>query len=192
MANIIDIRNADIGMIDKEKIFAIDTNVLIWTHYSKASDPSLNRHPYQVIEYPNFISKLLQNGNKILTTNLNISELCGVVEKNEYRLYKAINGQGNLKFKDFRKIAVERANYKTELDTMIMEIEAAYNNQIEIVEIDQTIISKFQSDICSSQCDIFDYAVIKYLKGIGVIDYISDDKDFGTIDGINLYTTYEV
>ncbi len=192
MANIIDIRNVDIGTIDQEKIFAIDTNALIWTHYSKASDPNLNKHPYQVIEYPNFISKLLQNGNKILTTTLNISELCGVVEKNEYRLYKAINGQANLKFKDFRNIAVERTNYKTELDTMIMEIKAAYNDQIEIVEIDENIISNFQSDICSNRCDVFDYAVIKYLKGIGVTDYISDDKDFETIDGINLYTTYEV
>lgn len=40
-------------------------------------------------------------------------------------------------------------------------------------------------------CDTFDYAVIEYLKSIGIINYISDDKDFCTIDGINLYTTYE-
>jgi predicted nucleic acid-binding protein len=192
MAKIIDIKNIDISKIKSDEVFAIDTNALIWTHYSKASDPNLNKHPYQVIAYPNFISRLLQNGNKIVTTTLNISELCGVVEKNEYELYKAIHSQKNLKFKDYRKQTDQRRSYKEELDTMIMEIKDAYDNQIEIVEIDPAIILSFQSEICNNRCDIFDYAIIEYFKKMRIVNYISDDKDFETIDGINLYTTYEI
>lgn len=190
-ASIIDIKSVDINSIDKNEVFAIDTNVLVWTHYSKASDPSLNRHPYQVIEYPNFVARLLNNGNKLITTVLNITELCGVIEKNQYRIYKAANSCGTLKFKDYRNNASERAIYKNEINNMIMEIKGAYDNQIEIIDITEEKVNAFMSNICNSKCDIFDYVVIEYLKSIGVNNYISDDKDFSSVDGIKLFTTYE-
>lgn len=187
----IDIRKMDISAIDSGKIFALDTNVLLWTHYSKASDPKLKIHPYQVIEYPNFISKLLQNGNRLVTTALNITELFGVVERNEYKMYRAINGS-TLSLKDFRKLAAERIDYKSEIDNMILEIKSSYDNQIKIIEVDENLINSFQSNICKSMCDVFDYAVIEYLKKEGIVDYISDDKDFLSVDGISLYTTSEI
>lgn len=37
-ANVIDINQVDVSKIAKDEVFAIDTNVLIWTHYSKASN----------------------------------------------------------------------------------------------------------------------------------------------------------
>lgn len=190
MANVIDIKTIDIGKVKTNAVFAIDTNALIWTHYSKASNPNLKIHPYQVFEYPNFINKILSNGNKVITTNLNISEMCGVVEKNEFRIYKALNGIKKMSIKDYRKIATERTMYKKELDTMIMEIESAYDKQIEIVKVDEKVISSFQANICTNTCDIFDYAIIEHLKCIGVNNFISDDKDFASIEGIELYTAY--
>lgn len=190
MANIVDIRTVDIADIDTKEVFAIDTNALVWTHYSKASNPSLNKHPYQVIEYPNFINKLLLNGNVMVTTVLNITELCGVVERNEYRIYKEINNLTSFSIKDFRKLEAERNAYKNEIDTMIMEIKSAYDNQIEIIELNEEVIDKYRRNICNN-CDIFDYAVIEYLKQKGINNYISDDKDFSSIDGINLFTTSE-
>ena len=56
---IYDIDKQDISQIDKSTIFALDTNVLYWTHYSRASDPNLKAHPYQVTKYPNFVDVLL-------------------------------------------------------------------------------------------------------------------------------------
>lgn len=191
MANVIDIRGIDISSINPDEVFAIDTNALLWTHYSQASNPCLNKHPYQVIEYPNFINRLLQNGNKLVTTALNITELFGVVERNEYKIYKAVNSQ-NISIKDFRKLSAERNKYKSEIDTMILEIKSSYDNQIEIVEVDENLLSSFQNNICNNICDVFDYAVIEYLKKQNVINYISDDKDFLSIAGISLYTTYEI
>lgn len=190
-ANIVDIRNIDINSIDKKDVFAIDTNVLVWTHYSKASNPSLNRHPYQVIEYPNFVAKLLDNGNKLVTTLLNISEMCGVIEKNQYRIYKATNGCKQLNLKDYRKNASERKIYKNEINNMIMEIKGAYDNQIEIIDLTEEELNAFLNNICNNRCDIFDYVVIEYLKSIGITNYISDDKDFSSVNGIKLFTTYE-
>lgn len=167
-------------------------NALIWTHYSKASSPHINKHPYQVIEYPNFISKLMSNGNKIVTTTLNITELCNVTEHNEYRIYKAINKISSLSFKDFRKIQTERMHYKNEIDTMIMEIKAAYDNQIEIINVSDEIIENYKKELCQNNCDVFDFIAIEHLKKLGIHNYITDDKDFTTVSDINLYTTSEV
>lgn len=192
MANIIDIRNVKKEDILQDEVFAVDTNALIWTHYSKASSPHINKHPYQVIEYPNFISKLMSNGNKIVTTTLNITELCNVTEHNEYRIYKAINKISSLSFKDFRKIQTERMHYKNEIDTMIMEIKAAYDNQIEIINVSDEIIENYKKELCQNNCDVFDFIAIEHLKKLGIHNYITDDKDFTTVSDINLYTTSEV
>ncbi len=191
MAKIIDIRNIKKEDIPQDEVFAVDTNALVWTHYSKASSPHINKHPYQVIEYPNFISKLMSNGNKIVTTTLNITELCNVTEHNEYRIYKAINKISSLSFKDFRKIQTERMNYKNEIDTMIMEIKAAYDNQIEIINVNDEIIENYKNELCQNNCDVFDFIAIEHLKKLGVHNYITDDKDFTTVSDINLYTTSE-
>ena len=191
-ANIIDINKVDIATIDKKEVFAIDTNVLIWTHYSKASNPSLRLNTYQVNDYPNFIDKLLSNGNKIVTTYLNLSELCGVVERNEYRIYKALHGMGNnFKIKDFRDVSEARNDYKVELKNMLLEINATYDSNIDIVEVNDKVIKNFSEGIDDHKCDVFDYAIIQYLKSINIYNYISDDKDYSTIDGINLYRSLQ-
>jgi len=192
MANIIDIRNVNISDISKNEIFAVDTNALFWTHYSKASSPYINKHPYQVIEYPNFISQLIGNGNKIVTTTLNITELCNVTERNEYNIYKATNNVKQLSLKDFRRLQAERSNYKSEIDTMIFEIKTVYDNQIEVIEINDDIINLYKNELCQNSCDVFDYIAIEHLKKIGINNYITDDKDFSSVSGINLYTTSEI
>ncbi len=185
-----DIKSVDTNLINKDEVFAIDTNVLLWTHYSKASNPKLNKHPYQVIYYPNFIAKLLSNGNKLVTTVLNISELIAVVEKNEFTFYK-ISNCCNMNIKTYRKILSERLAYQREINNMLIEIKSSYNNQIEVIDITKEKLENFCNDINKNECDVFDFMVIEYLKSIGVINYISDDKDFLSVDGINLFTTYE-
>lgn len=190
-ATVVDIRNIDINSISKNEIFAIDTNVLVWTHYSKASSPYLRAKSYQTIEYPNFVAKLLQNGNQIVTTVLNLTELCGVVEKNQYKIYNLLNGS-QIKFKDYRNIASERNQYKQELDVMLAEIKNSYHDQIEVVSVSEKEIQRFQNDIPNMKCDVFDYTIVNFLKEKGITKIISDDKDFVSVDGIELYTTYEV
>lgn len=106
-----DIKTVDISSISKDEVFAIDTNVLLWTHYAKASNPNLNSHPYQVIEYPDFVADLIKNKNKLVTTTLNISELISIVEKSEYKIYKTMHSSSGMKFKDFRKISLARSDY---------------------------------------------------------------------------------
>lgn len=185
---ICDIDNVDINSIDKSEIFALDTNILYWTHYSQASDPNLKALPYQVTKYPNFISDLLDNGNTLVTTVLNISELVHVVENSELKIYNTINGC-RVKKKDYRKLDSERLHFKSEMNTIMLQLKETYGDQIRIVEITDETVGQYIDNIDNNSCDIFDYIVINKLKEEGVVNFITDDKDFLTVDNINLYTT---
>ncbi|WP_310602610.1 PIN domain-containing protein [Anaerosporobacter sp.] len=187
-SKIFDIGKVDINLIDKNEIFALDTNILYWTHYSQASDPNLRALPYQVTKYPNFISDLLENGNTLVTTVLNISELAHVVENSELRIYNVLNGC-KVKKKEFRKMISERLHLKKEMKTIMLQLNETYGNQIRVIEISEESVNQYIDNIDNNACDIFDYIVINKLKKEGIVNFITDDKDFLTINDINLYTT---
>lgn len=190
VSNIFDIDNIDISKINKNEVFALDTNILYWTHYSHASNPNLKTLPYQVTKYPNFISNLLENGNALITTVLNVSELTHVVENSEWAIFKAVH-KCKIKKKEFRKQKQERISFKSEMNTIMLQLKETYGNQIKIIEITKEEIEQYICDIQNNTCDIFDYIIIDKLKKEGITNFITDDKDFLTIDGINLYTTFK-
>ena len=185
-----DIDTLDLSKIDSSEVFALDTNILFWTHYSKASNPSLSIHPYQVTKYPNFVEALLENGNKLVTTIFNVTELMHVVENSEFKIYKATNNT-RIKKKAFRNIEQEREKYKNEIETILLQINESYDGQIELIQLTESDINDFVSNIKNNSCDIFDYIVIEYLKSKGVKNFITDDRDFKTIDDINVYYATE-
>lgn len=185
-SNAINIDTVNISNVDSKELFALDTNVLYWTHYSQASVPLLKALPYQVTKYPNFIDKLLDNGNMLITTVLNISELNHVVENSEWRIYKAVN-RINIKKKDFRKLSNEREYYKKEMETIMLQLTETYGEQIKVIEITEKDVAEYINNIANNACDIFDFIIISKLKRMGIVNYITDDKDFLTIDGINVY-----
>lgn len=181
-----DIDNLDISKIDKNLVFALDTNILYWTHYSQASNPNLKILPYQVLKYPNFVEKLLDNGNTLVTTIYNITELVHVIENSEYKIYKTLN---NVKIgkKDFRKLQSERIKYKQEIETIILQIRSSYNNQIKFIDITEEDMDDFVGNICNNCCDSFDYFIIEKLKKMGINNFITDDRDFQSIDNVTIY-----
>ncbi len=55
---------------------------------------------------------------------------------------------------------------------------------------EEVLLFQFNKNIEQTQCDVFDYLIIEYLKSIGVTNYISDDKDFMSVEDIQLFSTY--
>lgn len=82
MPNIFDINNClTNNKINKSEMFALDTNVMVWTFYSKASYTT----SYQTLVYPNFISYLINSGNDLYVTAVNLNEMFHFIEKNEFK-----------------------------------------------------------------------------------------------------------
>lgn len=193
MANVIDIRSIDVSRINSNIAFALDTNILLWIYYTHIGHPALNRFvsEYQLDLYPSFIYDLIANGNTLYTTTLNISELCSVIERNEFEIFKYNCGNRNYGFKRYRKLLNERTNYKNLLDQVLNTVHLEFLGRIEVIEISTDFAHHFTSEMPTMLCDTFDFAVIEHLKSVGISNYISDDKDFISINNINLYTTYD-
>ena len=113
-----------------------------------------------------------------------------VVENSEFKIYKATNNT-RIKKKAFRNIEQEREKYKNEIETILLQINESYDGQIELIQLTESDINDFVSNIKNNSCDIFDYIVIEYLKSKGVKNFITDDRDFKTIDDINVYYATE-
>lgn len=198
MATIIDIRELDFNNLPSNEIFAVDTNIFIWMYYQdiiqhaehfneENNDDDVS---YQLRIYPSFIKKLYKSDNKLCTTVINLNEFCSVIERKQFNLYKESTHNWGLKLKSFRNIAEERELYQRRVKQCFRRLHKHYSK---IFNIKQTVncTYAFVNRIPFMKCDIADYTVIEYMKSLGITNFVSDDKDFTTVDGITLYTTYK-
>ena len=197
MATIVDIRELDFNIIPNNEIFGVYTYIFIWMYYQdiihhaeQFGEENDDDVSYQLRIYPSFIKKLYKSGNKLCTTVINLNEFCSVIERKQFNLYKESTHNWRLKLKSFRDIAEERELYQRRVKQCFRRLHKHYS---EIFNIKQTINGTyaFVNRIPFMKCDIADYTVIEYMKSLGITNFISDDKDFTTVDGITLYTTYE-
>lgn len=171
MGEIIDIRS--IKDCDKNKVFAIDTNVLLWTFYSPGSKfPS-----YRKASYPDFISNLIQNGNRLIIHTMNLNEMCHVIEENEWKLYN--KNVCEIHKKKFRSITEERIKVKEKLQLILKQIKSIPN--VEIVEstIDCKMLDEFVDYYNLHKSDFFDFSLVSSCDN-GIWAIITDDGDFKT------------
>ncbi len=175
------------GKIDKTECFALDTNVLIWTFYSRAT----SKASYQRKVYPNFIQHLITCGNKIFITAVNLNEMFHFIENNELDIYN--NDQGfddinKINKKKFRSIAIERCKVKSEISLIFKQLEAINNICIVGTTLEVDKLTNFLNDYEVHKCDFFDYYLINYCNQNN-ISIITDDIDFDNkFNLVNLYS----
>lgn len=99
------ISEIDLESISSEEKFFIDANVLLAVHFGlqNCSEEKISR-------YSNFILRLLNKGNKVCVSTLNLQELCHSVENNEFQQYKRVNRKNDRAFakKKYRDLKEER------------------------------------------------------------------------------------
>lgn len=124
-----------------------------------------------------------------MTTRYNITELINIVEKHEYDIFCAAHPEAKYTKKDFRRIPEEREKLKLILKTTLSNV----NNICQIVDFNFTkdILNNCINTLDQHRCDVFDFAILSYYKENGHLNIITDDNDFASVDGINLYTANE-
>ena len=190
MALIKDIRFIEDYNIPVQETIVVDTNILLF-HYNRATQVDEMNQTYQAYWYPRFLKKLIENKNRLLTTYLNLAEFCSVVERNEFNIYNSnLSRRNRLNLKEFRDLAYERDIYTSNIKHGLLEIKQYIDDVYEITH-DYSVVNSFVQALPETHCDIADYTVIEYMKSLGITNFISDDKDFTTVNGITLYTTYK-
>ena len=178
-ADIYDISN-DIPKSDD--IFMVDTNVWFWLTYAKGM-PSSRQYLHV---YINYISKALKASATLRHSGLTFAELSHLIEKTEREIFAATTST-TVGAKEFRH------NYPSERNSAISEIEVSWQ-QVESFasQVDINVCKKVTDSCLSSlknlSLDGYDLMIINSMKDNEIIQIITDDIDYCTVPGIQVYT----
>lgn len=162
--------------------FLVDTNVWFWMTYSKAS---ISAKQYQKELYPAFVNSSLVAGSTVCRSGLSMAELAHLIEKTEFEIKKRV--MKSLTLKEFRH------NYPDERSWVIKEVQAAWGQvksiaDLLVLTIDESTIDDSLISFQSIELDGYDLFVLKTMRLNGVVRIITDDGDFATVPGIQVFT----
>ncbi len=184
-ADVIDIRN---DIPKPEDKFLVDTNIWYWLTYTRASLADSPPRSYQVNDYPSYVSKALSAKSQLLRCGLSLAELASLIERTELEVFAKASGIDKMKRKEFRH------NHPSERTGVVSEIEAAWSQvqamaQIVDVQIDEAISDNALKRLSTQPLDGYDLFLLESISKSGVIKVITDDGDFVTVHGIQVFTS---
>lgn len=182
VADIIDITNDNPRPSD---IFLIDTNVLYWMTYTRASQAIPPPFPNQTITYPSYLSKAINTKSKLYRCGLSLAELAHIIEKNEREIFN--RSHTPVRTKEFRH------NHSSEHNNVVTEIQSAWgqvkNFAISLdISIDESTTDSALNKFTNHTVDGYDLFTIEAISKAGVVQIISDDGDFATVQGLQVFT----
>jgi hypothetical protein len=168
----------------------VDTNVLYWQTYSRASQRSRPPQSYQTRTYPRWLSSALRAGSTLHWLALSFAELAHQIETAEREISESA-GQvpGGTKPKDFRhNYSSQRANVVAEITNCWQAVESIASELPGGVLADAGLIASSLPLMSQCAVDGYDLFMVEALKAAGVTQVLSDDGDFCTVAGITLFT----
>lgn len=177
-AEIVDI-NSDIPKATD--MFLVNTNVWYWMTYPRATSFT----PNQLSEYPAYLNRALSANSKIHHSGLSLAELAHLIEKTEREIYERATGA--IKTKEYRH------NLPAERTRVFSEIQAAWSQVTNLAGPLSVTIDIPTTTACLNRCgtekvDGYDLFILESMKDNSVVQVITDDGDFATVSGIQVFT----
>jgi predicted nucleic acid-binding protein len=164
-----------------EDVFLVDTNVWYWLTYPNA----ISFIPSQLSEYPGYLNKALGTKSRIHHSGLSLAELAHLIERTERQIYEKAVGQ--VKPKEYRhNLAGERSRVFSEIQAAWSQVTALADTLTLTIDSHTTdaALSRFQTE----KVDGYDLFILEAMKNHGVVQIITDDGDFATVPGIQVFT----
>jgi predicted nucleic acid-binding protein len=164
-----------------EDMFFVDTNVWYWMTYPKAT----SNVPSQLAEYPGYLNKALSAGSTIHHSGLSLAELAHLIERTEREIYERTIGA--IKTKEYRH------NFPAERARVASEIQAAWGQVTNLAGPISITIDTLTTTAALNRCqaekvDGYDLFILESMKNHSVVQVITDDGDFATVPGIQVFT----
>ena len=165
-----------------EDAFLVDTNVWYWMTYTRASQSAIQ---YQTTNYPAYTNSALAAGARIYQSGLSLAELTHLIEKAEREIYERTNGQ--IGTKEYRH------NFPGERTQVITEIQSAWSQVVNLADplvstIDNQTANAALARFQTEKVDGYDLFILESMKNHSVVQVITDDGDFATVSGIQVFT----
>jgi predicted nucleic acid-binding protein len=163
----------------KNDIFLVDTNVWYWLTYTQAS---ISPPPYQINDYPAYLTKIISAQGLLLYCGLSLAELAHNIEKAEREIFST-----TLKPKEYRH------NKPTERANVVAEVIVAWGQVTSIavstdVTIDETTTNASLTRFQTQLLDGYDLLILEAMDKAGIVQVITDDGDYVTVPGIKVFT----
>lgn len=177
-AQVIDITN---DTPKEEDVFFVDTNVWYWTTYPKAT----SFIPGNKSDYPNYLNKALGVNAKVYHSGLSLAELAHLIEDTERDIY--MQKVGAIKPKEYRhNRSGQRAQVVSEIEAAWVQVE---NLAIPLaLTIDKATTNAALARVQTEKVDGYDLFMLEAMKNNTVVQIITDDGDFATVHGIQVFT----
>jgi len=160
--------------------FLVDSNVWYWLTYPRAS---VSAQPYQIKDYPSYISKSLSAKSLLSYSGLSLAELAHLIEKAEQKFFDP-----SIFLKEYRRnYPAERANVAAEVQSVWSQVKAIavpINLTIDESTTD-AVLTRFQNQLL----DGYDLFILETMKKEGIENVITDDGDYITVSGIRVFTS---
>ncbi|MGB4000320.1 MAG: PIN domain-containing protein [Desulfomonilia bacterium] len=165
-----------------EDAFLVDTNVWYWTTYPNAT----SHIPNQISDYPGYLNNALGASAKIFHSGLTLAELSHIIEKTEREIYERNIGN-SIKPKEFRH------NLVGQRGRVVSEVQAAWAQVASLAEpltvtIDSPAATSALNRLQTEKVDGYDLFILESMRSHGVVQVITDDGDFVTVPGIQVFT----
>jgi predicted nucleic acid-binding protein len=166
--------------------FFVDTNIWYWITYTRARQAAQPPKPYQIKDYAAYIRKARKAAAKLYRCGLSLAELAHLIEKAEREIFIKVNGP--IGTKEFRhNHAPERARVVTEVQTAWDKIKTMAA-PIEAL-VDETTTDAALTRFQTQPLDGYDLFLLEAIAKAGVVQVITDDGDFATVPGIQVFTS---
>jgi predicted nucleic acid-binding protein len=182
LASVVDIRSDTPRANDR---FLVDTNVWVWEHYPAARVPLSGVIPPQIAEYEAYLQLTRDVGASRYRTALTLAELAHLIERNECDVYAAAVSPVSLK--DYRhNLPAERARVIVEIQRAWDRIKA--DSEPLSLALDDALADAALARLASVAVDGYDLFSLEAMTASGVTQILSDDGDFCTAPGVEVFT----
>ena len=181
-AQVIDVRTDTPRPDDR---FVLDTNVWAYEHFRGAQYTASGGVVAQASVYAGYVQLTRDVGavrHRVVTT---LAELAHLVEQLEHAAYAA--AVGPLDLKDYRhNLPSERARVVGEILKAWRKIEA--DSDLLPLALDDVLAAAALARLASAPVDGYDLFLLEAMAAAGVTQLITDDGDFCTVAGIEVFT----
>ncbi|NJM00303.1 MAG: hypothetical protein HC924_16585 [Synechococcaceae cyanobacterium SM2_3_2] len=167
--------------------FLVDINVWYWLTYTRASQADQPPSTYQTTTYPDYVGRARSARATLLYCGTTLAELIHLTEKSEREIYCRVNSL-SLKPKEYRH------HYPTEQQrSPVSETQIAWQ-QITLIaasldfQINEGNSNQVLARYATQPLDGYDLIMLESMVQEGFSQVLTDDSDFASVPGIQLFT----
>jgi len=166
--------------------FLVDSNVWLWMTYSNAGHGEPGWRAALMAQYAAFVQGTVSGNGKVCCCGLSLAELSHIIENTEREIHEASTG-GSIKPKEYRH------NNVGQRTRVVTEIQAAWAQVTSLAEpltvtIDSPTATAALNRLQTEKVDGYDLFILESMRSNGVVQVITDDGDFATVPGIQVFT----